>query len=293
MGISNPTTWVDWPGKRGEIVFAVAGVSYDYCKTMKIELLQGRDFSQEVGSDSSNVLINEEALKQMGIKEPVGHGISMRREIVRKGKIIGIMKNFHLQSLHTPIEPLCLFLDTDPGFGYITVRTDAGKTKEAIASMEWANKKYNPHFPFEYTFADEDFKKKYTSEEVLSDLAKAFSGLTIFISCLGLFGLAAFTAEQRTKEIGIRKVLGASVSNIIQLLSHDFIKLVMIAFILAVPVAWYSMQLWLQGYAYRIYISAGMIVTAGIAALLVAGLTVSLQALKTALRNPVESLKAE
>jgi putative ABC transport system permease protein len=238
-------------------------------------------------------LINEEALVQMGIKDPIGHDITMRREIIRKGKIIGVMKNFHLQSLHTPIEPLCLFLDTYPGFGFITVRTEPGKTKQALASMEKANTKFNPTFPFEYTFADEDYKRKYASEVVLSDLAQAFSGLVIFISCLGLFGLAAFNAEQRTKEIGIRKVLGATVTNIVALLSHDFVKLVVIAFILGAPVAWYCVQYWLQGYAYRVDVSAWMFGAAGATAFLIAFVTVSSQALRAAVRNPVESLKSE
>lgn len=293
LAISNPTTWIDWPGKKTEMVFTFAGVGYDYCKTMKIQLVEGRDFSPEVAGDSSNVLINEEALRQMGIKDPIGHEISTRREMVRKGKVIGVMKNFHLQSLHTPIEPLCLFLNTYPGFGYITVRAEAGKTKQALASMASANKKYNPHFPFEYTFADEDFKSKYVSEEVLADLAKAFSCFAILISCLGLFGLAAFTAEQRTKEIGIRKVLGATVSNIVQLLSYDFIKLVLIAFLLAVPATWYGMQHWLEGYAYRVNVSLWMIGVAGATSLLIAIFTVSSQALRAALKNPVESLKTE
>lgn len=293
LGISYPSTWIEWPGKKSEMVFATAGVSYDYCRTLKIELVEGRDFSPAVVNDTSNVLINEAALKRMGIADPIGHEITTRRDIIRKGKIIGVMKDFHLQSLHTPIEPLCLFLDSSPGFGFITVRTERGRTKEAIASMERVNKKYNPGFPFEYTFADADYRRKYISEEILSNLARAFSFLAIFISCLGLFGLAAYTAEQRTKEIGIRKVLGATVSGIIRLLSADFIKLVVIAFIVAIPVAWYAMSGWLKGYAYRIDISFWIIFAAGAVSLLIAVLTVGSQAIKVARRNPVDSLRSE
>ncbi len=233
LGIQFQGTWVEWPSKTKEVVFAFAGVSYDYLKTMKITLSEGRDFSPEIANDSMNVIVNEEAVRQMGIENALGQEITTRREMVRKGKIIGIVKNFHMQSLHAPIAPLYLFLDTYPGWGFISVRTEPGKTKEAIASMTKANKKYNPEIPFSYTFADIEFKKQYAAESLVETLTKGFSFLTIFISCLGLFGLAAFTAEQRTKEIAIRKILGASMASIVQLLSSDFIKLILTSFIIA------------------------------------------------------------
>ena len=293
LRIQNSSTWIDWPGKTSEVVFSSAGVSYDYCKTMKIQLSSGRDFSPEFASDSLNVLINEEAARQMGLTDPIGHEITTQREILRKGKIIGVMKDFHLQSLHTPIEPLCIFLDTYPGFGYITVRTEAGKTKDALASMEKVNKKYNPNFPFNFSFATEDFKREYVAETLLGELSKAFSFLTICISCLGLFALATFSVEQRAKEIGIRKVLGATVANVIQLLSKDFIKLILIAFLIAAPTAWHLMHQWLQEYAYRIEMRWWMVGMAGGGAVLIAVITVSAQAVKVAVRNPVDSLRAE
>ncbi len=215
LNIQYTSNWVDWPGKTKEVNFATAGVSYDFIKTLKIQLLAGRDFSSENTSDSSNVIINEEAAKRMGLIDPIGHEISTRRDMLRKGKIIGIMKDFHLQSLHKPIEPLFIWFDTYPTSGYITVRTEAGKTKAALASMDKLNKKYNPDFPFNYTFTEEDFKKQYKIESQFENLIQAFSFFTVFISCLGLFGLAVFSAEQRTKEIGVRKVMGASVLQVI------------------------------------------------------------------------------
>lgn len=286
-------TWVEWPEKKNDVVFAFAGVSYDYLKTMKIELSEGRDFSPEFATDSMNVIVNEEAVRQMGIENPIGHEITTRREMVRKGKIIGVTKNFHLQSLHAPIAPLYLFLDTYPGWGFISVRTEPGKTKEAIASMAKLNKKYNPEIPLDYAFVDVEFKKQYAAESLVETLTKSFSFLTIFISCLGLFGLAAFTAEQRTKEIGIRKILGASVASIVQLLSSDFLKLILFSLVIATPLAWYAMNQWLQGFAYRTEITWWIFGIAGILALLIALITVSSQAIRAAVSNPVESLRSE
>ena len=229
----------------------------------------------------------------MNIKNPIGHEISTTREIKRKGKIIGVVKNFHLQSLYAPIEPLYLFLDTYPGWGFISVRTEPGKTKEAIASMASINKKYNPEFPFAYAFADDEFRKQYAAESLVENLTKGFSLLTIFISSLGLFGLAAFTAEQRTKEIGIRKILGASVAGIVQLLSKDFIKLILLSFVIASPIAWWSMDQWLQDFAYRTEISWWIFGVAGLTAFLITLATVGSHAVKAAMGNPSESLRSE
>jgi ABC-type antimicrobial peptide transport system permease subunit len=260
---------------------------------MKIELSEGRDFLPEMANDSTNVIVNEEAVKQMGLINPLGHEITTQREIKRKGKIIGITKNFHLQSLHSPIAPLYLFLDTSLGYGFISVRAETGKAKEAISSMAKVNKKFNAEIPFQYTFADSEFKKQYAAESLVETLTKGFSFITIFISCLGLFGLAAFTAEQRTKEIGIRKILGASVASIIQLLSSDFVKLILISILIATPLSWYAMNQWLQGFAYRTEITWWIFGIAGMIAVLIALITVSSQAIKAAASNPVESLKNE
>jgi ABC-type antimicrobial peptide transport system permease subunit len=293
LGIQFSSTWVDWPGKTKEVVFSFAGVSYDYIQTMTIELKEGRDFSPSVVTDSLNVIVNEEAVRQMGLHKPLGHVITTRRDIKRMGKIIGVVKDFHMQSLHEPIKPLYLFLDTSPGYGFVSVRTAPGKTREALASLAKVNKKYNPEIPVDYTFADSEFSRQYAAESIVETLTKGFSFLTIFISCLGLFGLAAFAAEQRTKEIGIRKVLGASVSQIAALLSKDFLKLVLLAFVIATPVAWYAMSQWLQNFAFRIELHWWMFAGAGVVALAIALLTVSFQAIKAALANPVKSLRSE
>jgi putative ABC transport system permease protein len=293
FNVQHTSTWIEWPGKNKEVAFAQVGVSYDYLKTMKIALSEGRDFSPAFISDSSNVIVNEEAVRQMGITNPIGYEITNRRDMVRKGKIIGVVKNFHLQSLHAPIEPLCIFLDTYPTWGFVSVRTEPGKTKDALASMVSANKKFNPEFPFAYAFADEEFRKQYAAESLVENLTKGFSFLTIFISCLGLFGLAMFSAEQRTKEIGIRKILGASVAGIVQLLSKDFIKLILLSFVMACPVAWWALNNWLQDFAYRTEITWWVFGVAGLVAAVIALVTVGSHAVKAAMGNPVESLRSE
>ena len=284
---------VTWPGKdtTQQLLFNVNPSGYDFVKTMGIKLLDGRDFSPDYGTDSTNYLINEAAAKKIGYKDPVGKELTLWG---KKGKVIGLMKDFHIGSLHVAIEPLIVGLQPKTiTFGSAIIRTEAGKTKQAVASVEEIFKRYNPGFPFKYQFADEEFGKQYKSENVVSRLSGYFAFLAIFISCLGLFGLAAFTAEQRTKEIGVRKVLGASVTNLVGMLSADFVKLVAISALIAFPIAWYFLKNWLEKYAYRIDMEWWYFVVAGIAALLIALFTVSFQAVKAALMNPVKSLKSE
>jgi len=284
---------VTWPGKdtTQQLLFNVNPSGYDFVKTMGIKLLDGRDFSPDYGTDSTNYLINEAAAKKIGYKDPVGKELTLWG---KKGKVIGLMKDFHIGSLHVAIEPLIIGLQPKTiTFGSAIIRTEAGKTKQAVASVEEIFKRYNPGFPFKYQFADEEFGKQYKSENVVSRLSGYFAFLAIFISCLGLFGLAAFTAEQRTKEIGVRKVLGASVTNLVGMLSADFVKLVAVSALIAFPVAWYFLKNWLEKYAYRIDMEWWYFVVAGIAALLIALFTVSFQAVKAALMNPVKSLKSE
>jgi ABC-type antimicrobial peptide transport system permease subunit len=213
-----------------------------------------------------------------------------------KGTIIGVMKDFHHNSLRVPIEPLILRLfkkSWKTYWGNVIIRTEKGKTKEAIASMEKIYKQFNPGFPFKYYFTDSEIAKNYKSEYTVSKLSRYFAFLAIFISCLGLFGLVTFTAEQKTKEIGIRKVLGASVTGIVRMLSKDFLKLVLIAAVIAFPVAWWAMHKWLNDFAYRVDIGWWVFVVAGIAALLIALLTISFQSIKAAIANPVKSLRTE
>jgi ABC-type antimicrobial peptide transport system permease subunit len=250
---------------------------------MKLQLLEGRDYSKDFSADSANYLINESALQKIGYKDPIGKPLSLWGT---KGQIIGVLKDFHFSSLHEPINPLIIKLGEYDDWGSVLVRTEQGKTKQALAGLETIYKKLNPQFSFEYQFADEDYQSLYKNEMVINKLANYFSFLAIFISCLGLLGLAIFTAEQRTKEIGIRKVVGASVSSIVTMLSKDILKLVIISSFIASPVAWFVMNKWLQNYAYRVNISWWVFAVAGLTATLIALITVSFHAIKAAISKP-------
>ena len=290
--IENGTGGVQWDGKdpNSDINFTQSAVGYDFTKTMRLNLAEGRDFSKDFATDSVGYLINESALKIIGYKDPVGKPLTFWQ---KKGTIIGVLKDFHFNSLHTEINPLVLRLGENIEWGAALVRTEPGKTKEALASLEKICKELNPKFPFTYQFSDEEYQKLYKSEQVVSQLANYFAFLGIFISCLGLFGLVIFTAEQKTKEFGIRKVLGASAASLFNLLSKEFLLLVIVALIIASPLAWLAMNSWLQDYVYRIHISWWMFVIAGLLAILVALITVSFQAIKAAMANPVKSLRSE
>ncbi|NID09659.1 ABC transporter permease [Fibrivirga algicola] len=291
MDIGNSTIGVEWTGKdpADKTLFTQMPVGYDFLNTMKVKLLDGRDFSKSNVTDTTNYLVNEEAARRMGMKNPVGQYLKFWQ---KPGKIIGLVKNFHLNSLRVAIEPLILRLDTTYS-STLLVRTRAGQTEKALASMRQLAKKYNPAYPFDYQFADDSFEKQYKSETLIGKLANYFAILAIFIACLGLFGLAMFTAEQRTKEIGVRKVLGASVPNIVALLSKDFLRLVLIAILLASPIAWYAMSQWLLDFKYRINIEWWVFALAGTLAIAIALLTVSFQSIKAALTDPVKSLRSE
>jgi hypothetical protein len=287
------STWgVDWAGKDPDSkpLFTTAEVGYEFVKTMKLPLLQGRDFSKDFAADSANYWVNEKALEEIGYKDPVGKPLSLWGV---KGHIIGVVKDFHFSSLHDPINPLIIRLGEHDDWGYALVRTEAGKIKQALAGLEAVCKTLNPQFTFEYQFADDDYESLYKGEQVIDKLADYFSFLGIFISCLGLLGLAIFSAEQRTKEIGIRKVVGASVSSIAVMLTKDILKLVIIAAIIASPVSWYVMNKWLQNYAYRVSINWWIFPVAGLAAMFIALITVTFHAIKAGLSNPVEALRTE
>ena len=293
LEVGSSTMGVKWPGKdtTQQMLFSQNQIAYEYIKTMGIKLIGGRDFSKDFSTDTSNYLINEAAARKMGYKDPVGKEMTMWN---RKGKIVGLMKDFHHNSLHVAIEPLILSLQRGKeNWGTVLVRAEAGQTKQALASMETVFKKFNPRFPFKYYFTDEEFANNYKAENTVSKLSNYFAFLAIFISCLGLFGLAAFTAEQRTKEIGIRKVLGASVTSLVGMLSKDFIQLVLISAVIAFPVSWYFLKGWLEKYQYRIGFEWWYFVVALVAAVTIALLTVSFQAIRAALINPVKSLKTE
>ncbi|MDX2049295.1 MAG: FtsX-like permease family protein, partial [Chitinophagaceae bacterium] len=289
------TMGVRWPGKDTTklLLFSNTSINYDYVKTMGIQLIAGRDFSPDYGLDSMNYLVNEAAAARIGYKEPVGKELTMWGD---KGTIIGLMKDYHHNSLHVPIEPLIVRLHKEswgPLWGNILVRTEAGKTKEAISSMEKVFRQFNPGYPFKYYFTDDELANNYKAEHTVSKLSRYFAFLAIFISCLGLFGLVTFTVEQRVKEIGVRKVLGASVPGIVRMLSKDFIRLVLVAAVISFPIAWWAMNKWLADFAYRINVGWEAFVIAGMAALMIALLTISFQAIKAAIANPVGALRSE
>ncbi len=290
--INNGTTGVEWDGKdpNSNIDFTQVGVGYDFIKTMQIQMLQGRDFSRDFATDSVNYIINETALKIIGYKNPIGKSLTLWG---MKGTIIGVVKDFHFNSLHEAINPLMLRLAENADGGIALVKTEAGKTKEALASLEKVYQELNPKVPFTYKFSDEEYQKLYQNEQMVGHLANYFAFLAIFISCLGLLGLVMFTAEQRTKEFGIRKVLGASPFTLFSLLSKEFIMLVLVAMIIASPLAWYFSQQWLQDFAYRTNLSWWVFVIAGASAILIALVTVSFQAINTATANPVKSMRTE
>jgi predicted permease len=296
LEVGSSTAGVRWPGKDTTklILFSSNPITYDYIKTMGIQLVEGRDFSTAYGLDTMNYLVNEAAAKKIGYKDPVGKELTMWGD---KGMIVGLMKDYHHNSLHVPIEPLILRLHKMSWggnyWGNVIVRTEKGKTKQAIASMEKLYKQFNPGFPFKYYFTDDEIANRYKAEYTVSKLSRYFAFLAIFISCLGLFGLVTFTAEQKTKEIGIRKVLGASVTGIVGMLSKDFLTLVIIAAVIAFPVAWWAMHRWLNDFAYRVNIGWWVFVIAGVVALLIALLTISFQSIKAAIANPVKSLRTE
>jgi len=290
--IGNHTGDIKWEGKDPNTVasFVNSAVGYDFVKTLNLKLSEGRDFSREFGTDSAAYLINETALARIGYKDPIGKTLWWGKH---EGKIIGVLKDFHVASLHQAIEPFIARLEENRQWATVLVRIEAGKNKEAIAGLEKISKAINPKFPFTYKFSDQEFDKLYRSEQVVNRLANYFAILAIFISCLGLFGLATFAASQRTKEISVRKVLGASVPNILALLSGNFLKPVFIAIVIACPVAWYAMNKWLEDFAYKIDIGWGVFAIAALITIGIALLTVSFQAIKATIANPVKSLRTE
>jgi len=290
--IENGTSGVDWDGKdrNNTVMFTQTSAGYDLVRTMDLKMVAGREFSPAFGTDSVGYLLNEEAARRIGYKDPIGKRLTFWD---KKGTIVGVIRNFHFTSLHDPIQPLIVRFGEQENYGNALIRTKAGKTQEALKGLEGLCRSLNPKFPFTYTFADEEYRKLYKSETVVHGLANCFAGLAIFISCLGLLGLAMFTAEQRTKEFGIRKVLGAKASTLFSLLSKDFLVLVLVAFVVATPLAGWAMHVWLQNYAYHIGLEWWVFLLAGAMALLIALLTVSFQAIRVAIANPVKSLRTE
>ena len=267
-----------------------------YLKTMGLQLAAGRGFARHLASDTAAVLLNEAAVRELGLKDPVGRYLILNQGAPDQARlqVIGVLKDFNFESYHQKVKPLAIqyfrnvYLDD-----YILVRLAAGNPTNSLAHAKAQWKAFEPKIPFTYSFLDQDFDALFHAEQKLSNVMLVFTALAIFIACLGLFGLAAFTAEQRTKEIGIRKILGASVFSILSLLSRDFVKLILVSFVIAIPIAWYAMNQWLQNFAYRIDIAWWIFGIAGLGALAIALLTVSFQAIRAALANPVKSLRSE
>ncbi len=295
-GGGNPGAYSQIENVKGEMQIAnldLYFVDYDYIPQYKMKIIAGRTFSKDFGTDTTQAMVvNEAAMKMFGYSSPqqiIGRKFD---QWGRKGMIIGVVKDFHFRSLQEVIKPLSMRIEPN-GCSLISVNVSPQNLTATIASIENKWKTLIPYRPFSYYFLDEFFDKQYRAEDRFGRLFLNFAVLAIFISCLGLLGLASYSTMQRTKEIGVRKVMGASVASIVNLLSKDFLKLVIISFVVAAPIAWYFMHKWLSGFAYRVDMSWWIFAVAGIAALLIALATVSFQAIKAAITNPVKSLRTE
>jgi len=268
---------------------------YDFLNTFGIPLAAGRFFSRDYGTDTLNYILNQTAIKAIGWKSDQD---AVGKDFVyggTKGHVVGVMKDFHFESMHQAIVPMVLIMlpPRNTYFNNVSIKISGGNTAAAIATMQRTWKKFFPETPFEYTFLDENFNKLYQSEQRQATIFTSFACIAIFIACLGLFGLSAFAISQRIKEIGVRKVLGASIGGLVGLLAKDFLKLVAVAAVMAFPIAWYAMHSWLKDFAYRVDIQWWVFIAAGLLAALIAFVTVSFQAIKAALANPVKSLRTE
>jgi putative ABC transport system permease protein len=291
LGDNSFTIGVEWPGKSaGETIrFANLSGTADLTETLGIEIKEGRALLASSVADSSGLVFNEAAIAAMQLKNPIGQTVQLWG---KPHQIVGVAKDFHIKSLREAVEPAFIRLASDR-VTEMLVQLEAGKERETLASMKQFYNTFNPGYAFDYSFLDDDFQKQYIAENRVSALSRYFAGLAILLSCLGLFGLATFTAEQRTKEIGVRKVLGASVGSVVALLSKDFLKLVLLAIVIASPVAYYFMDQWLSDFAYRVELKGWVFVAAASAAVILAFLTIGFQSLRAALMDPVDSLRSE
>ena len=290
-GVYSNQIGFDWEGKDPNSLplFGTIGTTQDFGKTIGWQIKEGRDFSRDF-ADSTSMILNESAVKLTGLKNIVGKNIKFND---KQYAVVGVIKDMVMQSPYEPVQPTIFLVDPD-WVGLIVIRIKPSvSVHNALAKIERVFKKYNPGAPFDYKFTDEEYAKKFSNEERIGNLATFFAVLAIFISCLGLFGLASFVAEQRTKEIGIRKVLGASIFNVWRLLSKDFLLLIIISCFIAVPIAWYYLYQWLQKYEYHTEISWWVFVIACAGASVITILTISFQAIRAALANPVKSLRTE
>lgn len=292
LGRNSNTSGLEWEGKNPEekILFENVGTNYRLLETLGVELAEGRFYSEDYGTDTTKIIFNETAIRVMGLKDPIGQKIKLWGQYDLE--IIGVVKDFHYQSLHEAVNPLFFRLAPDNTWT-IMARLEGGKEKETLERLNAFYKEFNPGFTFDYRFQDQEYAKQYESEQRVATLSGYFASIAILISCLGLFGLATFTAERRLKEIGIRKALGSSSTNIVLLLSGDFTKMVMLSILIGIPVSYWLLDNWLKRFAFHIALEAWYFIAAGFVALLIAWLTVSFQAIKAAGVNPVKCLRAE
>lgn len=291
-GIYGGAGGLKWPGKDPQMndEFGMVGVNTSYGKTVGWQLTEGRDFSSAFAADSSSVILNEAAVTYMGLKHPIGETIDWWG---KKCQIAGVVKNMVMTSPYEPAKQTIFFMDSKPG-NFLMIRIDPQlSANAAISKIQGVWKQYSPAEPLDFRFVDQEYQKKFEDEQKIGTLAGIFAALAIFISCMGLFGMAIFVVEQRIKEIGVRKILGASVFNLWRMLSMDFVVLVSISFVIASPIAWYLMHNWLGHYAYHTELSWWIFAVTGIGAIVITLVTVSYQSLKAAIINPVKSLKAD
>jgi putative ABC transport system permease protein len=294
LSIGNSTWGLDWPGKdpQERILFSNFAIDGSYIETMGLTLVGGRTFDKTMASDTANIIINEAAARKMGFEpiDAVDQPITVWGE--RKGHIVGVIKDYNYSSAHSEIRPMFMMFEKD-WCSYIIVRAKPQQYAAAVDALNTVYSTYAPAYPFEYRFLDTDWAEFYENEERTGQLFQGFAWLSIFISCLGLFGLAAFSIQQRTKEIGVRKVLGASTSSIITLTVKDFAILVILAAVLGSPLAWYLMEQWLTDFAFHVDISVLVPLAAMLLALVIAIVTVGFHSIRAARTNPVDALRYE
>ena len=292
IGRNSNTSGLDWPGKNPDdlILFENVGTNYNLIETLGIEMAQGRPFSREFSSDTTKIIFNEAALKVMNLENPIGTTIRLWEEYDLE--IIGIVKDFHFQSLHNEVNPLFFWLNPDDTWNTV-IRIEGGKEKETIALLNTFYTDFNPGFTFDFYFLDAEYAKQYAAEQRVATLSRYFAGVAILISCLGLFGLAAFTTDRRIKEIGIRKILGSSNFQIIRLLTSDFTRMVLVAILIALPASYFIAQKWIGNFAFRITLEWWFFIGAGLWSLLIVWFTVGMQTIKAARVNPSECLRDE
>jgi hypothetical protein len=290
--LTSGTIDVIWPGKdpKTQIVFPSMDVSENFFDVFQTKLLSGRVFSPNFKADTNNYILNEKCARTMGMtpESAIGQTISFSDV---KGTVIGVVGDFNFKPIQTAIEPLVIRLNK--WGGTVMVRAKPGATEATIKALGKISRDLNPAYPFSYGFLDQELANQYKGEQQMGSIFNLFAILAIFISCLGLYGLSAYMAEQRTKEIGVRKVLGASLFNIVRLLSTDFTRLIFIAMIIAIPLSWWAVNSWLRSFAYHVQVGWMIFVLAPLAALLVAWITVSYESIRAGVANPVKSLRSE